>query len=256
MLDVHPPHEAVHTWKDFFIHIATICIGLLIAIGLEQAVEALHRDHQRHTLQAELHQEALENQRIAAGDLRWMNVRLNWLLDFKATVDAVRDSHGKLKAIPPPNPPLPANALEDVDLGLTAWDTAGQSAHIELLPHDEALLYSKTYSMAQQELRQDVLTLQQVNIVFGYLINDHGDQSHFELSQLSERQLEDLSRGIATLFDYLQQQKDDMLQVVASLESLLKDQSSREEKEANFKAAIALYANPRSDAQASIFWGN
>ena len=24
MLDVHPPHEAAHTWKDFFIHIATI----------------------------------------------------------------------------------------------------------------------------------------------------------------------------------------------------------------------------------------
>jgi len=23
MLDVHPPHEAAHTWKDFFIHIAT-----------------------------------------------------------------------------------------------------------------------------------------------------------------------------------------------------------------------------------------
>jgi hypothetical protein len=24
MLDVYPPHEAAHTWKDFFIHIATI----------------------------------------------------------------------------------------------------------------------------------------------------------------------------------------------------------------------------------------
>ena len=32
MLDVHPPHEAAHTWKDFFIHIATICVGLLIAV--------------------------------------------------------------------------------------------------------------------------------------------------------------------------------------------------------------------------------
>ena len=40
MLDVHPPQSATHTWKDFFIHIATICIGLLIAVGLEQTVEA------------------------------------------------------------------------------------------------------------------------------------------------------------------------------------------------------------------------
>jgi hypothetical protein len=32
MLDVHAPHEAVHTWRDFFIHIATIGLGLLIAV--------------------------------------------------------------------------------------------------------------------------------------------------------------------------------------------------------------------------------
>ena len=38
MLDVHAPHETVHSWKDFFIHIATIVIGLLIAVGLEQTV--------------------------------------------------------------------------------------------------------------------------------------------------------------------------------------------------------------------------
>ena len=30
MLDVHAPHEAAHTWKDFFIHIATIWVCLLI----------------------------------------------------------------------------------------------------------------------------------------------------------------------------------------------------------------------------------
>ena len=40
MLDVHPAHHAASTWRDFFIHIITIVIGLLIAIGLEQTVEA------------------------------------------------------------------------------------------------------------------------------------------------------------------------------------------------------------------------
>jgi hypothetical protein len=41
MLDVHPPHHAASTWRDFFIRIITIVIGLLIAIGLEQTVEAI-----------------------------------------------------------------------------------------------------------------------------------------------------------------------------------------------------------------------
>jgi hypothetical protein len=45
MIDIHAPHEATHTWADFFIHIATIVVGLLIAIGLEQTVEYLHHRH-------------------------------------------------------------------------------------------------------------------------------------------------------------------------------------------------------------------
>jgi type II secretory pathway pseudopilin PulG len=48
MLDVHPPHHAATTWRDFFIHIATIVIGLLIAVGLEQTVEYVHHRHQLH----------------------------------------------------------------------------------------------------------------------------------------------------------------------------------------------------------------
>ena len=34
MLDIHPAHHAATTWRDFFIHIATICVGLLIAVAL------------------------------------------------------------------------------------------------------------------------------------------------------------------------------------------------------------------------------
>jgi hypothetical protein len=46
MLDVHPPHAAARTLQDFLIHILTIVIGLLIAIGLEQMVEHIHHRHQ------------------------------------------------------------------------------------------------------------------------------------------------------------------------------------------------------------------
>ena len=50
MLDVHPPHHAANNWRDFFIHIAAIVVGLLIAVGLEQTVEAVHQRHQRRVL--------------------------------------------------------------------------------------------------------------------------------------------------------------------------------------------------------------
>ena len=46
MLDVHPAHHAASSWKEFFTHIATIVLGLLIAVGLEQTVEYFHHRYE------------------------------------------------------------------------------------------------------------------------------------------------------------------------------------------------------------------
>jgi hypothetical protein len=46
MIEVHAPHESVHSWKDVFIHIGIVTVGLLLAIGLEQTVEYFHHRHQ------------------------------------------------------------------------------------------------------------------------------------------------------------------------------------------------------------------
>lgn len=62
MLEVHPPPHAAHGWRDFFVHIVTIVIGLLIAIGLEQAVEAIHHRHEVNEARSALAQERFENQ--------------------------------------------------------------------------------------------------------------------------------------------------------------------------------------------------
>jgi hypothetical protein len=51
VLEAHAPHEPIHSWKGFLIHIASIAIGLLLALGLEQTVEALHHAHQRSDLE-------------------------------------------------------------------------------------------------------------------------------------------------------------------------------------------------------------
>ena len=60
MLEPHAPHEAIQTWRGFFIHIATIVVGLVIAVGLEQAVEYFHHRHQRNYLEEQM-REVLEN---------------------------------------------------------------------------------------------------------------------------------------------------------------------------------------------------
>jgi hypothetical protein len=58
MVDIHPPHHAPHSFREFALQIATVTVGIVIAIGLETGVEYLRdRDLARETranLRAEL----------------------------------------------------------------------------------------------------------------------------------------------------------------------------------------------------------
>jgi hypothetical protein len=76
MLDVHPPHEAVRTWKDFSIHIAAIAVGLLIAIGLEQTVEYFHHRNQVAQTREALRIEREQNHLRLADQLAEFRVRV------------------------------------------------------------------------------------------------------------------------------------------------------------------------------------
>jgi hypothetical protein len=44
-VDVHPSHQAPRTWRDFFLQLLMITIGLFIALTLQAAVESLHHRH-------------------------------------------------------------------------------------------------------------------------------------------------------------------------------------------------------------------
>jgi hypothetical protein len=61
MLDVHPAHHAASTWRDFFVHIATIVLGLIIAVGLEQTVEYFHHRHQASEARENIQREIATN---------------------------------------------------------------------------------------------------------------------------------------------------------------------------------------------------
>ena len=91
MLDVHPPHESIHTWRSFFIHIATIVVGLLIAVALEQGVERLHEHYELIKVREELARELDGNREILTEDeqewfLTFARLNNNLLVDRKSVV--------------------------------------------------------------------------------------------------------------------------------------------------------------------------
>jgi len=151
MLDAHAPDATVHTWRDFFIHIATITIGLLIAIGLEQCVENLHHLHQRHDLQRDLLYEAQRNRDILRVDLG-LESQAEW---FRAVLAATKSipANGQT-AINLPSPPcipgtIGANGMDAVVRTKyfapsdAVWTTARDAGLIIRLPVEEARMYAR-----------------------------------------------------------------------------------------------------------------
>jgi hypothetical protein len=135
MLDVHPPHAPTHTWKDFFIHIATIVIGLLIAIGLEQTVEWLHRKHEVRETREALRQEREENLKFFAvntADFRLITVMLENNLQVFLTLQ----HHPSTREEKLPGVPVWSFGYEPTIS--SAWKNAQQTQAVALLPRQES----------------------------------------------------------------------------------------------------------------------
>ena len=150
MLDVHMPH-ATHTWKDFWIHLGTITVGLLIAIGLEQGVEKLHHLEQGRQLAADLQQEALLNRDRIAFDEAVLDKEMAWLLRLRRDVSALRDGAAKLSFAYPERPEIYAtnpNRSQAHLPAVTVWATAKESNLIPLLAVERARNYNEVYREA------------------------------------------------------------------------------------------------------------
>jgi len=142
MIDVHVPHGGVRTWKDFWIHLGTITLGLLIAISLEQSVEWLHHLHQ---LESDLHAEAEKNLAIMDDDYRFFDASMAQIAANRERVDAMRASGGKIKLsyLPFKNPH--ANGVGSTTPLASVWTTAKESELVGLLPREEAKFYGRVY---------------------------------------------------------------------------------------------------------------
>lgn len=102
-MDIHAPHEPVHTFKDFAIHIAIVTIGIIIALSLDGLRETF-REHR-------LVRETRENFR------KELKINQHSMLDELARVTA---GHGKLETLANDAPTLAQQHPEQVVAQLEA----------------------------------------------------------------------------------------------------------------------------------------
>jgi hypothetical protein len=182
MLDVHPPHHAASSWRDFLIHIVTIVIGLLIAIGLEQGVEMLHERHSLRESHDAMQREYDENaQRITHETQFWR--RGAAALQNNLLILRYLQQHPKTT-----EEQLPGKlfwGLNSMVFAHAAWDSAQQTGIVKLLPQseatDDAFLYMELQRIetATSEVWLAVNDAEQFNL-------SDPDPTHLNPTQLSE----------------------------------------------------------------------
>ena len=139
MLDVHPPHGSTRSWKDFFVHLATIVIGLLIAVGLEQTVELIHHRNQRIDLEEQMRDVLKQDREFIARDTEQFNRFREYLLGIQSAISA------RLKGQAPSQPPRidPRTAFVTPMPNLAPYQAAKENGTVALLDSNRIRLYNR-----------------------------------------------------------------------------------------------------------------
>lgn len=141
-MDVQPPRNSIHTWKDFFLHLLTITIGLFIALTLEAAVESMHHRHLVRDAHQNLRSEIGKNHELYAKNARELQRNRVQLAHDLEQLRTLRD--GK-----PLSDPKLGWTVDWNGYGDAAWKTAQASGAV---PHmDSRSISDYTWLYGQQE---------------------------------------------------------------------------------------------------------
>jgi hypothetical protein len=135
MLDVHAPHQTVHTWKDFLVHIAAIAIGLFLALALEKLAEYAHERRQLTEARRELVLELAENRRTWATNVIEA-ARIQQELDADLRLILAMRSHA------PAGDRKFAYSVRLYAVRDGPWQAVRQSGSLNLMPHEELQAYA------------------------------------------------------------------------------------------------------------------
>jgi hypothetical protein len=150
---IHLP-KPLHGWREFLGEVGIIFIGVLLAIGAEQTIEALHHRSQVHDAIDKLHAESLENRSA-------LNANVVGLQEAQASVDAdlaaLGDCVGSINAgrLAPVGEPL---FLFPTD---HTWNGVRDGALLPLLPAELSDSYYKlnTFKDLMEPMMNEVYSL-------------------------------------------------------------------------------------------------
>jgi hypothetical protein len=151
MLDVHLPHRTIDSVGEFLLHLFTITVGLLIAVGIEGAVER----HQHRELAAE------------ARDTMTAEIRKNStnvadaLKDIDQEQQKLKRNLAEIRKVQL-NPGNPSSSSAHIDISFnttgledTGWRTAQATGALAFMPYAESEKYTSIYRVEEEFLKNE-----------------------------------------------------------------------------------------------------
>ena len=173
VLEVHEPHEAVHSWKDVFIHIAIIVVGLLIALGLDETAQYIHHKHEARHAHELLVEEMEANDRLVQNTRYTLALHEDYLFKDLAVLERFRRhalaADDRIVLYHPPD------WLAD-----SAWQAAQQSGATAYFSYDEIHQYWILYGYQSEfnsTMSDNMIALQNAQTMFYLSAADRFDQA-------------------------------------------------------------------------------
>src|SRR5438105_10721119 len=159
MIDIQPPH-AIRSVKDFLLQLATITIGILIALTLEGTLEWVHHRRLVHEAKANLSTEIHENQVEISQGLAGLRTAEQQLQQMVTLVHKLQQNRAT------PVGDIKFNWTLD-ELHATSWNTAAVTGAIAYMDYKEVKRYTRVYDLQQQFLTVQNKAFDSIVAVYG-----------------------------------------------------------------------------------------
>lgn len=189
-MEIDLPRAPIESVKDFFIHIFTITVGILIALGLEQSLEAYHHYQLANEARANIVSELRDNKREVDNGLKGVTT-LNQ--QYRHALDMI-----ELFIIhKQPKDASMTLAYPMTQLSSTSWSTAQSTGALSFMNYQEVKNFSGAYTLQDQVQQQQQQQFQTYELALsGLASGGPGKMSQEELQSGKQ----EIKRTMAALF--------------------------------------------------------
>ena len=180
MLDVHAPHHTPNGTRDFFIHLFTITVGLLIAVGIEGAVEWRHHRHLAHDAEASMTAEILSNAKGIAATLEDLHKEQESLKHDVIVLNEVIKTDKD-----------PGHEHMDISFHIhtfdsLSWTTAQTTGALAYMPYDRASDFAEIYKVQDELSRSEEVAARDAAVSLGPFLVEDPKSSMFTSANATE----------------------------------------------------------------------